>query len=177
MVEARLRSGLVIEVPEAEQVVGRHRSELDANAVLGVPAHVTVLFPFVPPERVDAAVCTRLTDLFAGTSAFDYAFSRTAWFEEDVLWLAPDDPSPFRALTDRVVEVFPDHPPFEGVFADVVPHLTVGHGTGPERLRAAEREVLPLLPVTGRATEVALLVQGPEGRWVRHATFPLGSRR
>jgi 2'-5' RNA ligase len=175
MVEGLRQSGLVVVVPEAERVVGQHRGELDANAVLGVPAHVTVLFPFVPPERVDADVLARLADLFAGTPAFDYAFGRTAWFEQDVLWLAPDDPAPFRLLTNRVFEAFPAHPPFEGAFADVVPHLTVGHGVGLERLRAAERELLPLLPVTGRATEVTLLAQGPEGRWVAQAGFPLGS--
>ena len=62
------RSGLIIEVPEAEPAVRWHRERLDANAPLGIPAHITVLFPFMPPEMIDAAARTRLEGLFA-TSA------------------------------------------------------------------------------------------------------------
>jgi hypothetical protein len=41
-------------VPEAEPAVRHHREHLDANAPLGIPAHITVLFPFMPPETIDA---------------------------------------------------------------------------------------------------------------------------
>lgn len=167
------RSGLVIEVPEAELAVSRLRLELDGNARLGVPAHVTVLFPFLSPERLDQLVLSRLERLIAGRQAFDYSFSSTSWFAEDVLWLAPDDPAPFRALTKEVFDAFPQCPPFEGVFDEVVPHLTVGHGTELETLRAAERDVLPRLPVIGRARAVSLLVQDERGRWSRRARLPL----
>lgn len=167
------QSGLVIEVPEAEPVVGTHRSLLDPNAALGVPAHVTVLFPFVPPARIDTTVLRRLADLFSVVEAFDYTFARTAWFGDEVLWLAPDDPRPFIDLTRRVQSAWPEHPPFEGEFADVVPHLTVGHRADLEPLRAAEREVLRLLPVTGRARQVSLFVDDDKGNWRRTATFPL----
>ena len=36
-------TAVLVPVPEAERVVGRHRARLD-----GVPAHVTVLFPLGP---------------------------------------------------------------------------------------------------------------------------------
>jgi hypothetical protein len=168
-----LQSALVIEVPEAEPAVGRLRLELDGNARLGVPAHVTVLFPFLPPDQLDHAVSGRLEQVVAVQQAFDYSFSRTSWFGEDVLWLAPDDPAPFRALTKEVFDAFPQCPPFEGVFDEVVPHLTVGHGTELDTLRAAERDVLPRLPVIGRARAVSLLVQDELGRWSRRARLSL----
>ncbi len=173
MTSVHPQSGLIIEVPEAETVVGPHRAELDANAALGVPAHVTILFPFVPPDRIDGGVLERLAELLSGARAFDYAFARTAWFDDDVLWLAPDDPAPFRDLTHRVHRAWPEHPPFEGAFVDVVPHLTVGHGVDLERLREAERAMLPLLPVGGRAERVSLFVDDEDGMWVRTASFPL----
>lgn len=173
MTEGERQSGLVIEVPEAEALVGRYRLELDANAALGAPAHVTILFPFVPAARVGDAVLDRLRRLFSACAPFDYRFARLAWFGEHVLWLAPDDPVPFRELTARVEGEWPEHPPFEGAFSDVVPHLTVGHGVELERLLAAERAVTPGLPVIGRATGVTLLVQDDQGRWSRRAQFPL----
>jgi hypothetical protein len=42
------QSALIIEVPEAEPAVARCREHLDASDALGVPAHITVLAPFMP---------------------------------------------------------------------------------------------------------------------------------
>jgi hypothetical protein len=44
-------SAVLVPVPEAERVVSRYRARLDGAAALGVPAHVTVLYPFVPAAR------------------------------------------------------------------------------------------------------------------------------
>nr|WP_222266839.1 2'-5' RNA ligase family protein [Modestobacter marinus] len=108
-----------------------------------MPAHVTVLFPFVPPGQLDDVVLQRVARVTDGTRAFDHRFSRTAGFGDDVVYLAPDDPQPFRDLTSRVHAAFPAHPPFEGVYDHVVPHLTIGLGHARAELEAAEREVLP----------------------------------
>jgi hypothetical protein len=51
-------SGLIVEVPEAEPDVARLRERLDASAPLGIPAHITVLFPFMPPRTIDPAALT-----------------------------------------------------------------------------------------------------------------------
>ena len=171
-------SGLVVAVPEAEVAVAALRHRLDSSAALGVPAHVTALFPFAPPSAVTADVLARVAAVVRGVPAFGYRFSRTAWFGDTVLWLAPEDPAPFRELTARLAAAFPEHPPYGGAFADVVPHLTVGHEHLPAELAAAERDVLPRLPVTGTATEVLLLAQeAPGGHWHRRAAFPLGPRQ
>ncbi|WP_091345196.1 2'-5' RNA ligase family protein [Micromonospora rhizosphaerae] len=102
MIAAIRQSALVLEVPEAEAAVGHHRDVLDASARLGVPAHVTVLFPFVPPAQIDTMVVADLRRIFASTAAFNFRLARTAWFGDQVLWLAPEDPQPFRVLTELV---------------------------------------------------------------------------
>lgn len=171
------RTGLVIAVPEAEPVVGPHRLRLDASAALGAPAHVTVLFPFVPRARIDDDVLGRVATTLIATPAFTYRFTRTAWFDDRVLYLAPDDEAPFRELTGRIHAEFPGFPPFEGLFDDVVPHLTVGHEQPLPELEEAERDVRRHLPVEGHASEVLLLAQDtPGGRWQRRASFPLSPR-
>ena len=73
-----LLSGLIIEVPEAEPAVGELRMRLDRVASLGVPAHVTALFPFVAAASIDADVLDRIADVACGSHPFDYLFSRTA---------------------------------------------------------------------------------------------------
>lgn len=138
-------------------------------------AHVTVLFPFVPPSAVDATVLRTLRDLFAGVHAYSYAFERTAWFDDQVLWLAPSDDRGFRRLTSLVHAAFPAYPPFGGVFADPVPHLTVGHEAPVEELRAAEAELAGSPPVRGQARAVTLLVQPDPQRPAQvQEQFPLG---
>ncbi|MFE9204539.1 2'-5' RNA ligase family protein [Micromonospora sp. NPDC007230] len=168
------RSALVVEVPEAEAAVGCHRDVLDATARLGVPAHITVLFPFVPPAQIDAMVVAELQRIFAGTAAFDFRLTRTAWFGDEVLWLAPEDSQPFRMLTELVHAAFPAFPPYEGQFDDVVPHLTVADGCDLADMQAAERAIEQHLPLRGLARKVSLMAQFDDsGTWTRHTSFPL----
>jgi 2'-5' RNA ligase len=168
-------SALIVEVPAAEPAVGRYRAELDANASLGIPAHITILAPFLPAGRLGAADRDRLRRVFAAVSPFDFRLDRTGWFGTTTLWLGPEDPAPFRDLTDRVFAEFPDFPPFGGQFADVVPHLTIGLDRPADELRRAELQIIPALPVTGRASAVTLMAESaPGGRWETLALFPLG---
>jgi hypothetical protein len=167
-------SALIVEVPEAEPAVARHRDRLDASAPSGVPAHITVLFPFMPRETIDAPTLAELERLFARVSRFRYQLDRTSWFGQDVLWLAPRHPGPFRALTELVYQAFPAFPPYEGQFAKVIPHLTVGHGHPLGDLRAAEAAIQTYLPIDAHATAVTLITQQAAGEhWARTASFAL----
>ena len=170
-------SAVLVPVPEAERVVSRHRARLDGAAALGVPAHVTVLFPFVPPSAITAATLESLAAAVASVGAFDCEFPVTAWFGSDVLWLAPRPDEPFRRLTRAVTAAFPGYRPYGGTIDDVVPHLTVGDrpSGGAADLRAAETEVRPLLPVAAQVGRVWLMTGGAAaGSWRNVAEFRLG---
>ena len=171
---AELLSGLIIEIPEAEPAVGELRMRLDPVAALGVPAHVTALFPFVDPASIDADVLDRVAEVARTTRPFDYRFSRTGWFGDDVLYLAPEDPTPFRDLTARLVEAFLSWPPYEGRFTEVVPHLTIGDKAGRDALLEAERSARAYGPFEGRAEQLILMAQLPDGRWSHPGRWRLG---
>jgi 2'-5' RNA ligase len=129
---------------------------------------VSVLYPFVPPGDVDEELLRRIERAVAHVTAFECSFERCAWFDDDVLWLAPEPGEPFRDLTNAVWSEFPEHPPYEGVFDDAIPHLTVAErrlGTLDE-LRAVERTVQRALPVSTYVDRVALIAGRPEaGSW------------
>lgn len=167
-------SALVVEVPEAEAAVARHRERLDENAAMGIPAHITVIAPFLPRAGIGAPVLDELSRLFGGVPRFRFRLARTAWFGDQVLWLAPDAPGLFSALTERVYAAFPVCPPYGGQHAEVIPHLTVGLHQPLAEMRAAEEALRPQLPIEAQATAVTLLV-GPAsgGQWTRTARFPL----
>lgn len=168
-------TALVARIPPADDVVGTLRLRLDPAAVLGVPAHVTILAPFVPPDRVDDGVLSVLADVIHAMPAFDVTFARVAWFGQAVVWLAPEPAEPFRAMTRAVWDKFPDYPPYGGAIRDVVPHLTIGMDQPAGVLAQAGRKVEPALPVSARVEAVTLMQGAREpGTWQIVGEFPLG---
>jgi 2'-5' RNA ligase superfamily len=174
-------TALLLPVPAAEPAVGQHRARLDEAARDGVPAHITVLYPFLPPAGIDAALFASLRRLFAGLGAFEFTLDKVRWFGDELVWLGPRDPAPFTALTDLVVTAFPSCPPYGGRHSEVIPHLTIGHLGGPEALRAAAESVRHRLPIEASAARVILMAGPrpgnpgtPPGQWRTVAAFPLG---
>lgn len=169
-----MRSALVVTVPEAEPVVREWRLRHTQDAPLGMPAHVTVLFPFVPPERLAEAEA-RVAKLVAAAPAFEVAFASTARFP-GVLYLAPEPTQPFVALTEATVAEWPEHPPYKGVHETVVPHLTVAESEDSALLERIAAEVEPQLPIETRVGAASLFVEDDEGRWSEHSRLPLGGQ-
>jgi 2'-5' RNA ligase len=165
-------SALVIEVPEAEPLVSEWRAQYDWSAQRGVPAHITILYPFAPTETIDDELLDGLGELFAGHSAFSFDLPRVARFPE-VAWLAPDPGEPFKALIEAVAAGYPEYPPYEGIHDEVIPHLTVAEG-GVELQDEVEAALGELLPIRCRASGVSLLTEDESGRWSRFDRFPLG---
>jgi hypothetical protein len=168
-------SALLVLIPEAEPLVGPHRLRFDAVAARGVPAHVTALYPFVPSDDLDDSALTRVAAVAGAHPAFDYSFSTTGWFDRDVLFLAPDQPGPFVALTRALVSEFPDYPPYEGAYTDLAPHLTVAHQTMEADLDALEAELRSGLPIAGSAGHLGLLTEDDDGRWSVLRRFPFAT--
>ncbi|MGW1215034.1 2'-5' RNA ligase family protein [Streptomyces sp. NPDC002499] len=165
------QTGLVALIPEAEPVVGTWRARLDPAARAGVPAHVTVLFPFLHADVIDDGTRAALGELAARQPAFDLRFERCGRFP-GVLYLAPDPDTPFRRLTEAVVDRWPEAPPYGGKY-EPVPHLTVGQVRDEAALDEAEADIRPNLPVTAHVSAVDLVVfSGTE--WRLEASFPLG---
>jgi len=54
-------SALVILVPEAEAVVGRLRQRSDPSAAVGMPAHITINYPFLPGVPADTEMCASVS--------------------------------------------------------------------------------------------------------------------
>lgn len=167
------RTALIVVVPEAETAVSQLRFELDPVARHGVPAHVSVLFPFLPAAGIDEAEMAQTAELFRSAAAFKYNLVRSDWFADEVLWLALDASGEFRSLTSLVWTAFPAYPPYEGRFDDVVPHLTVADHGPVDAMRAAEQAVQSHLPISATAQAVTLMVEQASGHWKAAASFAL----
>lgn len=144
--------------------MGELRLQHDSSAALGVPAHVTVLFPFADAEDVDEEA---LAELFSKFPAFDFELDRVERFEDaGIVWLHPEPSVRFSDLTAAVWQRWPDHPPYEGVHDEAIPHLTVSESPIDVQLQ---------LPIGSRAHEVTLIEEAPDGRWAARRRFLLAT--
>jgi len=159
-------TAFVVLVPEAEPLVAALRSRFDPSSALGVPAHITVLHPFVPPVQLTPEVLARAAAALFGLQPFDFLLARVQRFP-GVLYLALEPAAPFVALTEALVRAFPAFPPFGGVHDRIVPHLTVAQGDD-HTLQRADTELRAALrahgPVAAPCRELCLL-QNAGGFW------------
>jgi 2'-5' RNA ligase len=167
-------SAFAINVPEAEQYVGALRERFDPSAKLGVPAHITLLYPFIPPERITDAVLHRVRSVLSSFAAFDFRLAKIGRFR-NVLYLAPEPQHPFVALTERLTQEFPGYPPYGGQYESIVPHLTVAQASEAEH-DAAEAQLIAALPPKGgieASGKDVVLIENSSGRWERMHLFQL----
>ncbi len=98
------------------------------------------------------------------------------WFGEAVAYLRPEPEAPLRRLPRRLVERWPDHPPYVGDYDDATPHLTIGQEAGVDVLQRAATAVARQLPITQRVATVHLLTGSDEvGSWSTLRAFPLAA--
>ncbi|MGA9531794.1 MAG: 2'-5' RNA ligase family protein [Anaerolineales bacterium] len=169
-------AALVLLVPEAEPLVGPLRAKYDPVLPMGVPAHITINYPFLPGVEPSQQRLAELARLVGGSDPFPFNLTRLARFP-DVVYLEPEPAEPFVALIERVADRFPDSPPFGGEFKTIVPHLTVAQSDDLEELLEVERKLREIsrgvLPISAIAKSVWLM-DDRNGRWERRREFPLG---
>jgi 2'-5' RNA ligase len=167
-------SAFIVCVPEAESYVAALRERFDASARLGVPAHITVLYPFMPPEQIDAVTVKAVQELLKHIRPFTFTLNRVGRFP-GAAYLAPQPAESFAALTKTFVARFPHFPPYRGAFQAIIPHLTVAQG-GEEEAATAEASLQQQLtqqgPVHSSCTAVTL-IENSSGRWRAQHVFNL----
>jgi hypothetical protein len=133
-----------------------------------VPAHVTLLYPFVPADALREADLDALRGLFATAEPFDVELRELRRWP-GIAYLAPEPAAPFVALTESLAARWPEHPPYAGIVDEIVPHLTAAEGD--------EADIRHYLPLAFRVTEATLLeeIEPASNRWRVRRRLPLGA--
>ena len=173
-----MESTLAILVPEAEELVQPFRDRYDPSAKVGMPAHITLLYPFKTPDEIDVVVLDTLRHCFFRFPPFKFSLRAINHFAGETLYLAPEPEHPFRELTLGIWGCYPETPPYRGRYSTVIPHLTVADRLSGEQELAEvalefEQASQGCLPVQAEAADVALM-DSRSGRWEINTTFKLG---
>jgi 2'-5' RNA ligase len=170
-------SALVVLVPEAEAVAKPFRDRYDPSAAAGMPAHITLLYPFKAPDEVDDITLGKLRDCFARLEPTRFSLGAIRRFPE-VVYLAPEPDDPFRQLTLAIWKLFPETPPYGGKWPDIIPHLSIAWRADEAQLSATEDDFAKAsrgkLPIPAVASEVALM-DNRSGHWEVRTMFGLGA--
>jgi 2'-5' RNA ligase len=169
-------SAFAVNVPEAEPYVRTLRERFDPTARLGVPAHITVLYPFMSPELITGTVLGKVRRAFSSASPFSFRLAEIGRFP-GALYLAPEPARPFIALTQSLVHEFPDHLPYGGLYEGVLPHLTVAQAAESAH-NLAESQLAATLPSDGgiqASCREVVLIGNSSGRWEHLYSFPLAA--
>lgn len=162
-----------VQVPVA---VGRLRDRMDPSAAQGVPAHVTLLYPFMPPVDLTEVVRARVERIIAAEQSFPFRLTGVVRWP-NVVYLAPDPAEPFRRLIKALAAEFPDYPPYGGMHEEIVPHVTVAQDVPEDYFAAAEHALPQMLPIPDVAREAWLIGHTPQQPWHTLWRLPLGQPR
>jgi 2'-5' RNA ligase len=146
IIRARLPAGLE-----------RRRRRSVPDAVEGLPAHLTMLYPFVDPDGLDRAVRRRIAAVAADHDPFAYQLvERARW--PDVIYVAIAPVDPFVALQADLGAAFPDYPIYgEPAGFAFVPHVTIAEGPSIDDPATAADPAWAALPRRARATALEII--------------------
>ena len=145
----------------------------DPGARLGVPAHITLLYPFRPAEAAFDQIDT-LRSICESIAAFTFAFTEVRRFPATA-YLHPDRSETFVEIMKTIQNQWPDCQPYGGAFTNMIPHLTVADKVDQETLGVVERALRPQLPIKCIACEIWLLRSDRSGIWSKAAGLELAS--
>ncbi len=146
------------------------------EGIMRVPAHITVLFPFVPLDDLDTAAET-LRALCADVPPFDVTLDGYGHFPT-IAYLKPANPAPIKAVFQRIRAQFPQYPPYRGVFGsdDITPHMTVGEFRSEIERAQAELPHYDLITFTVQRLHLICGVEHQPIPWITHDVIPLGRK-
>jgi 2'-5' RNA ligase len=172
--QAGTDGALVVLVPEVEELVATFRAKYDPSAAQGMPAHITVLYPFRPAQGF-VRVREYLQALFCSFQRFHFELASIERFPS-VLYLAPKPAEPLRDLIRSAWDAFPESPPYGGAVSEPTPHVTVADfhdaPVPPHVEQTFSIAASRVLPIDVHADVVTLmLLEG--GWWKASGSFPL----
>lgn len=170
------QSVVLIALPELDPVIGDLRLAHDPAAADHIPSHITLNFPFVPPGELDAPTRSALTEIAAETNAFYVEFPEVEYFtrgDEYIVHLRAEPADVLRRLAIRIHERWPQYPLFGGAVPidEYVPHVTIGYGDA-GFLAEVRSRIGPQLPLSSRATALAVLTGVVGERWLARCVAP-----
>jgi 2'-5' RNA ligase len=169
-----LETAVAIVLDDARAQLEPVRAEFHADSVaLGIPLHLTLLYPFAPPDQVDESA---LEAFFAEREPLTVTLVGVAEWPS-VVYAVPEPQAELSELMRALWRRFPEYPPYEGEIAEPLPHVTLAESgeteTAADVAAAIRARTDSLLPLSCEVRDAALLEEHEPGRWRERRRFQL----
>ena len=169
------RSAVIVRAPLPAGLERVRRGSVK-NAADGVPAHVTMLHPFIAPERLELDVRRVLASVAAAHDAFEYSQAGPARWP-GIVYVRVEPDAAFVRLQSALARAFPAFPIY-GQDADFefVPHVTIAEGVAADDPWTVADPAWAAVPRQRRASAVEVIARGASGGWRTVWRIGLGGR-
>lgn len=167
---------IIVPPPDVCAYADYYRSRYMPDTVRAIEPHITVLFPFVPYDKLPEAE-PRLRKVMSAREPTRLSLRGFATFPSTgTLYLYIAHPERVVDLYKAVLAEFPDYPAYGGQFGDnIVPHLTVGKFADRHELDMVYQELsVQRLFIGFDVDKIVVKCKMDDGIWDTWAEIPLG---
>lgn len=183
-----VESAVIVPVLQADALLRAWKPRWEPPAPVGIPACVTIAYPFLSPDELGPDTLSGLAEIFAAQPPLAIRLAGVARWPGLVV-VQPEPVEPFIALAEQVHARFPSSRTPGVAGGSLVPHLTALRSPDDALLDEAATTLAARLPLAVSVAEAwlvqatggtrAWLVEGATGaeRWTLRMRFPLGVNR
>ncbi|MEO8272892.1 MAG: 2'-5' RNA ligase family protein [Chloroflexota bacterium] len=147
------------------------------DSIEGVPAHLTMLYPFVHPALLGPAIRRGIASVAAASRPFEYRLVGSATWP-DTVYVAVEPVAPFVELQRRLGAAFPDFPIYgTDPGFEFVPHVTIAEGRVIHDPATLAHPGWRSLPRPGLAAAIEVIARPTNAPWRTIWRLPLGRMR
>ena len=168
------RSSIDLHFNELTDVLEPWRMSVEV-ASLGVPPHITLLYPW-RKSPLKVSDLNELEHILKNVEPFELCFDSVATFDSGIVYLALREEAEVRKLMQKIFASFPDTPPYGGAFANPQPHLTIAK-CQPAQLCSLKTEIAWALelPIVCQVANVVVMEEQSDKTWVNRHVIELNS--
>jgi hypothetical protein len=143
-----------------------------------IPLSITLLYPWIPVERLTDADVEGLAAFFAARRTFAFELTRVADFPGAVVYGVPEPDDDLRDLMRSLWARYPDTPPYGQRGSDPPSHATLARldVPPPRTLEGVRERVTGLLPARFVAAEATLMNEVEPNVWCVRKRLSLGNQ-
>ena len=168
-----MQSSIDLHFLELSPLTDRWRKPTTAVANLGVPPHITLLWPW-KDAPVAQADLNKLEATLTPFKPFQLTLSHIEIFENGAIYFALEDESIPRAIMQALFKTFPETPPYGGEFPDPRPHITIAKPPK-DQSEAWQQEIARAiqLPIHFWVKEIVVMEENQQKLWHNRAILTL----
>lgn len=163
-------TGVVVPVSAADALLTTVGQRFPGAVRDGVPAHMSLMYPFVGADLLTERVTSTLRAVFASRPPVSVVFEECAR-HGGFVYLRPSPSAPLERLTAALQQRWPRLVPYAGRHAVTEPHVTLALDLPDDNAAQVQREATTWLSLTARIDQAWLVAF--HGQWQLRQRFDL----